>query len=104
MGALEAMFGGVRVVFLKQFRDVECPTKACYQAVVEANINVVALHGANLRETAGQTVTVHQYDSHPLAHDLLGASATTTLPCEAAFTVDLDFVIDTGVEVWRAPT
>ena len=38
------------LVFLKQFRDVSCPTKACYQAIVEAplaiHLSTASLQGA----------------------------------------------------------
>jgi hypothetical protein len=43
-----AMAMNPTLVFLKQFRDVECPTKACYQAIVEARTDVdIALADAN---------------------------------------------------------
>jgi len=66
-GALRERF--LRMVFLKQFPDVTQPTRACYQALVEAPIHVTTpLRGGLL---PSYEVDIHAYDSHPLV-DALG--------------------------------
>ena len=103
LSAMLAMAMDPTLVFLKQFRDVECPTKACYQAIVEARLDVdIALADANafqLLEPAGFAVTVKSFASHPI-EDELGIGATPV--CTAAFLASLNFKIQTGFEVWRA--
>jgi hypothetical protein len=89
-------------VFLKQFRDVLCPTKACYQAIVEAPLAVHLSHAnyvalpQNLFE-----ITVEDWDSHPIASDI-GVPAGQPIVPERAFHARLDFDIQLGEEVWRA--
>ena len=92
-----------QLVFLKQFRDVECATKACYQAVVEAGLTVTP-HGGQLRDETLFRIQIQQYDSHPLAAELLAQSGEQDVACTAAFSADIDFRIALGHEVWRAPT
>jgi hypothetical protein len=91
------------LVFLKQFRDVACPTKACYQAVVEAPLAVRPV-GAGYEALDPQlfTITVEDWDSHPIASEL-GVQPRTQVP-ELAFHATFDFDIQLGLEVWRAPT
>ena len=59
------------LVFLKQFRDVSCPTKACYQAIVEAPL-AIHLSTASYEALDEQafTLTVADWDSHPIASEL----------------------------------
>jgi hypothetical protein len=91
------------LVFLKQFRDVACPTKACYQAIVEAPL---AIHPTTASYQAldpqGFTVTARNWDSHPIASDL-GLETDPIVP-QLAFRAEIDFAIQLGLEVWRAPT
>jgi hypothetical protein len=92
------------LVFLKQFRDAWCPTKACYQAVVEAPLAIRA--GGAWYETLDPTafgITVEDWASHPLATDL-GVQARKPLTPDHAFRATLNFDIMLGQEVWRAPT
>jgi hypothetical protein len=88
---------GARLVFLKQFRDVEDPSRACYQAVVEAPATVDALRGGGLLPE--HTVRIAHADSHPIVADLGldGATCTTLL----ATRVDVDFTMDRGSVVHR---
>jgi hypothetical protein len=92
------------LVFLKQFRDVSCPTKACYQAIVEAPL---AVHISTARYTQldrqAFTVTVEDWASHPIASEL-GLLPRSPLVPELAFQAEFDFDIELGLEVWRAPT
>ena len=93
------------LVFLKQFRDASCPTKACYQAIVEAPLAVhpcrrgyealdprpVRDHGRGLGQPSDR-------------HRARGRMAGTPLEPELAFRATFDFDIQLGHEVWRAPT
>ena len=93
------------LVFLKQFRDVSCPTKACYQAVVEAPLAIRA--GLNSRfdllDPARFEIELADWDSHPIATDL-GVPPWHGVKPERAFRARFDFDIMLGTEVWRAPT
>ena len=90
------------LVFLKQFRDVECPTKACYQAVVEAPLGVRAMgaHYAALDPDHFE-LAIHDWASHPIATDL---GVVNPLKPQRAFRAQFNFDIMLGEEVWRAPT
>jgi hypothetical protein len=92
------------LVFLKQFRDATCPTKACYQAIVEAPLSVDPVTASYDELDPGRfEVTLEDYPSHPIASEL-GLQGGSALPPEAAFRATLDFDIELGLEVWRAPT
>jgi hypothetical protein len=92
------------LVFLKQFRDVACPTKACYQAVVEASLSV-EFGGASYRalDPSLFALTVQNWAGDPIAADL-GMPAATPIAPERAFHVAFGFDVELGAEVWRAPT
>lgn len=97
-----AMIANPTLAFLKQFRDVSCPTKACYQAVVEAPVSIEPL-GATYEtlDPALFQVTVQDWDSHPMASDL-GLGSTQPLTPVHAFHAAFSFDVLTGTEVWRA--
>jgi hypothetical protein len=103
---LDQMIQDPRLVFLKQFRDVECPTKACYQAIVEAPIVVQQVREAEEIDAGVCTVDIYQYDTHPLASELLHENVlpgrSTTKHCVLAFTAKVEFEIALGEEIWRA--
>lgn len=92
------------LVFLKQFRDVACPTKACYQAIVEAKLAVDPL-GATYEELDERLFSIMFADwaSHPIAREV-GVQGGSWLEPEIAFHATLNFDIRLGLEVWRAPT
>lgn len=92
------------LVFLKQFRDAACETKACYQAVVEAPIAVDPV-GASFTplDPALFTVALENWASHPIASDL-GILPSTPITPTRAFHASFSFGIQTGYEVWKAPT
>lgn len=88
----------VPMVFLKQFRDVVQPDRACYQAVIESPAKVVGLPSGGLL-LGDHTVTIHDYASHPIARDLgLGAPSGGVLQIRAdlAFRVEFDFLVELG--------
>jgi hypothetical protein len=90
------------LIFLKQFRDVSCPTKACYQAVVEAPLYVHPL-GASYHALNPDLFEIFmaQWASHPIAADL-GVEPGQALKPERVFRATLNFDIQLGQEVWRA--
>lgn len=95
-----AMATNPTLVFLKQFRDASCTTKACYQAIIEAPLAVHVTQSWYTPLKADLfTVTVEDWASHPIASDL---GITTSKPVHA-FRATLDFDIQLGYEVWRAP-
>jgi hypothetical protein len=88
----DAIHGLVPMIFLKQLRDVEDPTKACYQAVIEAPSKLQAWHGGGLVHP--HDVTILPCDSHPIARDLGLAGATVR--AELGFWTQMDFVMEAG--------
>jgi uncharacterized protein with NAD-binding domain and iron-sulfur cluster len=67
---------GQRTVLLKQVPDVLDPRRACYQAVVEADIAFSEPPRVE-RMGGGDRVTVHEYDSHRIVRTL-GLAGTAT--------------------------
>jgi len=65
----------IRHVNLKQFRDAEQPTKACYQAVVEVDRQITQVHHVEEIETALH-VRVHRYPTQPIVETLGLVSVT----------------------------
>jgi len=82
-----------RQVFLKQFRDAETAGDACYQAIVEAPVQVTEASWRPLLQD--WQVMIHSLDSHPIASDLGIATQTTRL----TFEVMMNMIIDPGVVV-----
>jgi uncharacterized protein with NAD-binding domain and iron-sulfur cluster len=91
----DLLAGRVRQVFLKQFRDAADGTRACYQAVVEAPIDVTRL---SFTPSATEwNITIHPLDSHPIGQELGVESGRALMAYEA----ELDMVVLTGTEVGR---
>lgn len=92
--------GLVPVFFLKQFRDVADPTRACYQAIVEAACDLGTWRGGGFLDE--HVLTIRDVDSHPIARDLglAGGPIETGFGCWAAF----DFTIGHGRVLWQAVT
>ena len=94
----------VPMVFLKQFRDVVDPTRACYQAIIESPARVVGVPlGWPL--LADYRVTLHDYASHRVARELgLGTPEGGVLRVtpSLAFEVRFDFLVELGRVVWQA--
>jgi hypothetical protein len=99
---IASMVANPTLVFLKQIRDVSCPTKACYQAVTEAGFGVEPL-GYRELDAHNFRVTVENWASHPIATEI-GLEAGTQLEPVRAFKAGLNFRSELGYEVWRAPT
>jgi hypothetical protein len=95
-GLVEDMLAGrVGQVFLKQFRDAADGTRACYRSVVEAPCQIQQVRSRV--SPADWSVQIHPLDSHPLGAELGLASQTPI----AAFDVEIDFVVEDGVEMGR---
>jgi hypothetical protein len=89
----------VSLVFLKQMRDVVDSTTACYQAIVEAPIEVTGFRGANLLPDL-YDLTIADYESHPILRDL--GVAPASLKGLIGFWIDFDFLLENGTVVWQA--
>jgi hypothetical protein len=98
-----AMVEDPALVFLKQFRDARCPTKACYQAIVEAPLRVDPVGATYTAYGAGAfTLDLSSYASHPI-RSALGLHPTDPIVPTRAFRATFGFQTLTGEEVWRRP-
>lgn len=75
-------------VFLKQFRDADDGTKACYQTVIEAGATFSSVKAKPVPHAV--RLTVHDLDSHPIREELGIESqvARQALDCELSFTLE----------------
>jgi hypothetical protein len=88
-----------RQVFLKQFYDVADGDRACYQAIVEAPVQVVAFRQAGILP-GEYRLTLHDLDTHPVRTDLgLQDGQSAVL----GYWMDFDFTLETGSTIWKAP-
>jgi uncharacterized protein with NAD-binding domain and iron-sulfur cluster len=87
--------GRIRQVFLKQFRDAARGTRACYQSVVEAPIDVKRV--SIRRSRRDWDVTIRPLDSHPIDQEMGISSQRAVLALDG----ELDMVVETGVEIGR---
>lgn len=83
----------VRMVFLKQFRDVGDPRRACYQAIVSANAKTTAYRGGGPLDGPFE-IQITRLESHPIVADL-GLAGERMEALFAAW-VDFDFDVDVG--------
>ena len=85
------------LVFLRQLFDVADGTRACYQAIAEAPVQIDFHRGMLLPGT--YELTLHDFDSHPIRKDLgLKRRQRAVL----SFWVEWDFTMDCGHDVWTA--
>lgn len=89
--------GWAPLTFLKQFRDVENPNLACYQAICTSDMQLNALHGVRLLEPG--TLSVSPVANLPIC-DHLGIAASG----QTGYGVELvaDMTLYPGRELWRA--
>ena len=87
------------MVFLKQFRDVAAPERACYQAITTAELEITAFHGGGL--LGGHAITLQDLASEPIRRDL-GLPPGILTPIAGVWR-SYDFVLGRGHELWRAP-
>jgi hypothetical protein len=84
--------GNVPMVFLKQFRDAGDPTKACYQAVIEAPSHLEKFRGGWF--THPHDVSITPCASHPIVAEC--GLAGPTLVAEHGFWCKMDFAMQLG--------
>jgi uncharacterized protein with NAD-binding domain and iron-sulfur cluster len=87
--------GRIRQVFLKQFRDAAHGTRACYQSVVEAPIEIKRV--SMRRSSRSWDVKIQPLDSHPIDQEMGVTSQRAILALDG----ELDMVVETGVEIGR---
>jgi hypothetical protein len=102
---LGALVNNPTLVFLKQFRDVQCPTKACYQAIVEAPLSI-AVGGTSAPsfsplDPSQFDVAIADWASSPVVSELGLGPAEQLQQVEAAFQARFSFDVLPGLEVWR---
>ncbi|MFL5346236.1 MAG: NAD(P)-binding protein [Hyalangium sp.] len=68
-GVFDVEARGMKMVFLKQFPDVEDGRRACYQAIVEGEVRIVGDVETALLPGSWEA-TIHTYDSHRLVETL----------------------------------
>ncbi|MEM9037771.1 MAG: acetoacetate decarboxylase family protein [Actinomycetota bacterium] len=97
--------GEVPLVFLKQIRDGVEPARACYQAILAANIEMrgfTAAGGGWLADPSvpdtGLELVTQNLDSNPFRREL-GLSRRETV--EYAFEMEFDFFVDTAQVIWE---
>lgn len=89
----------VPMVFLKQFRDVTDPKRACYQSVVEVTCKMTHFHRGGFLH-GDYEVAVNRFQSHPI-HEDLGLEDGSIRPV-VSYWVEFDFEIGDGIEVWNS--
>jgi len=83
---IEALASGrLTMLLLKQFRDVVLADRACYQAIVEAPINVGRTTTTELKD---YVLNLNDLDSAPIRREL--GIPKQELPVDFAFRVDVD--------------
>jgi hypothetical protein len=99
--AISRIIQGEAVIlpFLKQFPSAADPTRAIYQAIIEAPTTINEFRRGGVTD-CDYEVTVHSYDSHPFFEEL-GIQGTPENVGKGMW-VDFDFTMDLGHELWRA--
>jgi len=87
--------GRMTQIFLKQFRDTADGTRACYQAIVEAPVQIQRIE-YSLTERDWNFV-LHPLDSHPMDREL----GVTSQPATIALDMEIDFLLENGREIGR---
>ena len=87
----------IPAVNLKQFRDAVDGSKACYQAIIDSNLELTGFHGGGPLLGEHQ-VSITQCASHQLVEDL-GLPGTQFKATFGAW-VTMDFLANPGRPVW----
>jgi hypothetical protein len=91
--------GAVPLALLKQFRDVNDGSIACYQAIVS-----VPIRATNIRQggilPGTYAIDLAELASHPIASDL--GLERPALSSVKGFWLDFDFQLERGNVVWKA--
>jgi len=88
----------VGMVFLKQFRDVENPKEACYQAIVEAPAKLESFEGGGVLASDYEV----QLSNHPYYPFLTEFGfAGEKIPAKLASWANFGFSMEKGKTVWK---
>jgi hypothetical protein len=91
----------MRLVFLKQFRDVADTRLACYQAIVEAPLTLLQFQqGGSL--SGDYVLRINPLDSHPLAQKLGLRLEHDEQRASLGLWMKIDFLLGAGIEIWKA--
>ncbi len=82
---------------LKQIRDAESPQRACYQALVQAEVGVSRMSAARLLPSA--EINIARYDSLPISEELGLGSGALRPRSQYALTCDMEVLNTTNVFV-----
>jgi uncharacterized protein with NAD-binding domain and iron-sulfur cluster len=94
---------GVPLVFLKQTPYIGNTRQASYQAIVEAPAVPTAFHGGGILFKKYE-LAINNLASEPIIADMgLTATPEGVVDVIASAWVNIDFVMEQGVEIWRAP-
>jgi hypothetical protein len=88
----------MEMVFMRQFRDIGDPSKACYQAIISSNGYPDNLRDVHFLKDP-YTATINHMDTLPIDVEL-GLGKTTQV--SHAFAVKFDSRFDKGKEIYRA--
>lgn len=91
----DLLSASVPLIFLKQFRDAEDNSKACYQALIEAPANVLGFHGGWFMK-GDYTLKLHDFDSYPIASNM---GITNNSVAKMAFWANVDLEFGLGKEL-----
>ncbi|MEH2082518.1 MAG: hypothetical protein V7K89_21820 [Nostoc sp.] len=104
-------YQSVTGVCLKQFRDVEDGTRACYQAIIEVLMKMSKYHGGKILSSGdvGGKYEVKFYDaaSHPIVKELglqgvRSEAGSVSVPVKLAYWLNFDFTVENGIVIWKA--
>ncbi len=91
----------MRLVFLKQFRDITDTRLACYQAIVEAPLSLLQFQqGGSL--SGDYVLHINPLDSHPIAQTLGLRLEHDEQRASIGLWMKLDFLLGAGTEIWKA--
>jgi hypothetical protein len=99
LSMVDMLWTGPAFTFLKQFRDVADPSRACYQAGIEAGTRLDRFRCAGMLD-GRYTLDLKTADSHPMVSEL--GLAPRTFDAVRGFFVDMDFTLESGVTRWKA--
>ena len=86
----------IPLVFLKQFRDVQDTSKACYQKIVEVSLRVDAYYAGGFMQ-GPYILNISSLASHPFAQKLGLKEAEQNSTLSAW--IKVDFVLENGTEM-----
>ncbi len=100
------------MVCLKQFRDIEDGSKACYQAIVEFLMTTTNFYSGKLLgfgdSGSKYELNIFNFASEPIVKDLglqsqFSNSQVAKIPIKMAFYLNFDFIVNTGKVIWKRP-